>query len=209
VRRGRLAAAGRQRNYARGKEAGEDDDVSGQAPASARITAAVELLDLRPDLSVLEIGCGHGVALTLVADRLDPAQGGRVLGLDRSAKMIDAARARNEAAIAHGAVGLLEAEFEKADLPAGTFDLLFTINVAQFWRAATAPRFLERARELLAPGATIAVFNQPPSWRAGQAAEWIAAQRYTLTEAGFEPGAEEIRELAPAALAMVQARRPS
>jgi len=38
---------------------------------SERLRLVVEQLDLRPDHRILEIGCGHGVAATLVCERLE------------------------------------------------------------------------------------------------------------------------------------------
>ena len=47
---------------------------------SARLAAVVDALPLRPDMRVLEIGCGPGAAARAVAERLTT---GHVLAIDR------------------------------------------------------------------------------------------------------------------------------
>jgi SAM-dependent methyltransferase len=76
---------------------------------SERLRSVVEQLDLRPDDRVLEIGCGHGVAATLVCERLEE---GRLTTVDRSAKMIQAATRRNAAYIEAGRAEFLVATLE-------------------------------------------------------------------------------------------------
>ena len=50
-----------------------------------RLTWAVEMLAVEPADQVLEIGCGTGVALSLLCERID---GGGVTAIDRSAVMV-------------------------------------------------------------------------------------------------------------------------
>ena len=70
-----------------------------------------------PDDRVLEIGCGHGVAVSLLCERR-----ARVTAIDRSAKMIDAATARNRKHIASGRAEVIRASLRDADLGDRQFD---------------------------------------------------------------------------------------
>jgi ubiquinone/menaquinone biosynthesis C-methylase UbiE len=120
----------------------------------------VDRLGIQPGDRVLEIGCGHGVAATMVCERL--GEDGRLTAIDRSQKMVDTAARRNAAYVEAGVAEFLVMELEELDLGDRRFDKAFAVRVGLFHRE---PR---RARELverwLAPGGTLlAVFDEPGS----------------------------------------------
>ena len=116
---------------------------------SERLRRIVAALDVQPGERVLEIGCGHGVAITYLLER-----GAQVTAIDRSPKMVAAAARRNPAA------ELILGGLEDVDLGERRFDAILAVRVGLFHREP------ERAHELatrwLAPGGTLhAVFDPP------------------------------------------------
>jgi SAM-dependent methyltransferase len=122
--------------------------------ASERFVWAVETLEIDPGDSVLEVGCGHGVAVSLVCERLGP--GGRITAIDRSQKMITTASRRNRLHIESGRAVLEAVALEAADLGDQRFDKVFAFNVAPFWLAPKEA--LAVVREHLAPSGAVYVF---------------------------------------------------
>ena len=124
---------------------------------SERLRLIVDRLGLAEEDRVLEIGCGHGVAASLVCERL---RGGRYTAIDRSAEMIAAARRRNARHVAAGMAEFLPGALEEVDLGERRFDVVFAVRVGIFHREP------ERAAALvepwLAPGGRLLPFFDAP-----------------------------------------------
>ena len=102
---------------------------------SERFVWAVDTLAPDPADRVLEVGCGHGVAVSLVCERLTS---GRITAIDRSKKMIEMAARRNREHVAGGRAVLKTAALEKADF--GTSDS------TRSWPSTSRPSGISRRR---------------------------------------------------------------
>ena len=130
---------------------------------SPRLRAIVDALPLRPGMRVLEIGCGPGAAAREVARRVD---GGFVLGIDRSAKAIEAAQRGSPDEIASGRLAFRQAGAEAFELAPGEerFDLAFAVRVGAFdgRYPAAGERAEGRLREALKFGAPLYIDGGDP-----------------------------------------------
>lgn len=124
--------------------------------ASARQEWAVASFDIAPADRVLEVGCGHGVAATLICDRLS---GGRYVGIDRSQVMIDRAVRRNRVHVAAGTASFQRTALADLDHPE-RFDRVVLIHVGVFLRGDPTTE-LEIVRRHLRPGGSVYVSSQP------------------------------------------------
>ncbi len=125
---------------------------------SGRLRAVVDRLGLRPHDRVLEIGCGHGVAATIVCEQLED---GRLTAIDRSPKMIAAAARRNAIHVDAGKAEFLVTSLEEADFGARRFDVIFAVRVGLFDREPDRAHAL--ATRWLARGGKVRSFFDPPS----------------------------------------------
>jgi SAM-dependent methyltransferase len=96
---------------------------------SERIREFVESMKIQPTDRVLEIGCGHGVAATLICQQL---QSGSYVGVDRSIKMINGAGNRNERFVAAGIARFVLADLDSLDLGDLKFDKVLAMRVRVF-----------------------------------------------------------------------------
>jgi len=126
--------------------------------ATRRQRWAVETMAVAPHDRVLEIGCGRGAAVSLVAERLTT---GTIVAIDRSATMVRLATERNADHVRAGRAQIRRAAFESAELPERHFTKIFAVNVNLFWLGAEAAQ-IDRMTTLLAPGGALYVFGERP-----------------------------------------------
>src|SRR3954449_1493654 len=103
--------------------------------ASERFVWAVDTLEVDSADSLLEVGCGQGVAVSLVCERLTT---GTITAIDRSPRMIEMATRRNREHVDAGRAALEAVPLEAADLDNRRFDKVFAFNVAPFWQQPKA-----------------------------------------------------------------------
>lgn len=115
----------------------------------------IELLDLTPGDSVLEIGFGPGIGIELLAQRMSVRF---AAGIDPSREMLAQATARNAAAIAAGWVELRQGSADQIPFASGTFDRVMSINSVQAWPDAIAG-MREVRRVLKADGQVVLGFT--------------------------------------------------
>jgi ubiquinone/menaquinone biosynthesis C-methylase UbiE len=90
----------------------------------------IELLNVRPDDKVLEVGFGPGVAIQLLLQRLPT---GSVAGVDQSQEMVRQAAPRNADALRNRRVDLRYSSAERLPFADQTFDKALAINSMQVW----------------------------------------------------------------------------
>lgn len=122
-----------------------------------RIRWAIDQLDIKGHESILEIGCGRGIAADLIAAKLTT---GRLVAIDRSAKAIEAARKRN-AEHKPGRVSFIETDIAGYGDARGSVDIVFAINVNAFWLDPRAE--LPVIRTALKPDGRLWLFYEPPT----------------------------------------------
>jgi SAM-dependent methyltransferase len=141
-----------------------------------------------------------GVAVSLVCERLDR---GRITAVDRSPKMIETARKRNQA---HAdKVRFITSSLEQADLEDEVYDKAFAGHVAALHKPGRA---LELVRQRLVPGGRLYLFSQAPAWRTRDAEQFGGELSRVLASAGFVVEQVLVKDLATASVAGVVARSP-
>ena len=110
---------------------------------------AIEALDVRPGIRVLDLGFGGGLTFRPLLER-----GVKVVGVDRAEDMVAAAASRHRADVDAGRVTLHAGDVLALPLEDAAVDRVLTVNTVYFW-PDLAPALAEVHRVLAAGGRVV------------------------------------------------------
>ncbi|GGO77270.1 methyltransferase domain-containing protein [Nonomuraea cavernae] len=131
------------------------DQVAASAVGRGYKRQVLELLDLQPGQTALDLGCGPGTDLAAMATAVAPA--GRVIGVDRDPVMIAEARARS---VGQPLIEIRSGDVHALPLEEDTVDRARTDRVLQ--HVADPARVLAEFRRVARPGGRIVMAE--PDW---------------------------------------------
>ena len=106
-------------------------------------------IDVAPDATILDVGCGGGRTLQKLAGR---ASRGKLFGVDFSKASVAATRATNAGAVAEGRMDVRHASVSQLPFEDATFDLVTAVETHYYWPDLV--RDLAEVRRVLKPGGT-------------------------------------------------------
>ena len=112
----------------------------------------LQMLDMQPNESVLEIGCGTGHALIEIAN-----SGAQVIAMDISEGMINVARKRIQNKVQKRSVGLCQGDGLFLPLPNDQFDAVFLSFTLELFDTPEIPIALNECHRVLKSGGRIGV----------------------------------------------------
>lgn len=121
-----------------------------------RFLWAVEVMDIKPNDQVLEIGCGAGLLAEQIALRLDE---GHVTAIDRSVPMVKMAEKRNKSLVERGICDFWTGDFSKYTSSI-KYNKIVGFNVNFFWKKGE--KELYHTKDLMEKDGLLYVFYQAP-----------------------------------------------
>lgn len=111
-----------------------------------------EIMAVQPDDRVLEIGCGTGKLIELMANNIET---GFIEGIDFSSLMVRIAQRKNKRHITRGTVKILEANFDDNSTVNTVFTKVCSVNTIYFWK--NPEHTVQKVINLLEPGGRFVV----------------------------------------------------
>jgi len=116
------------------------------------IHRTIDLLDIKPNDFILEIGPGNGGHIHSI---LEICGNVKYQGVDISATMVEEANRMNEEAVKSGCVSFTLSNGEILDFSDNTFDKIFTVNTVYFWE--NPPEYASEIFRVLKTGGIFAL----------------------------------------------------
>ncbi len=167
-------------------------------PIPPRIKWAVDVMDVRPDDHILEIGCGPGAGAELICSRLET---GKLFAIDRSESGVDRTRRRNQAFIDAGRLTVRQIDLATLRVPVKRLTKVFAFNVNLFWVRACADE-IALLHQRVVPGGAVFLFyeSNPPEL----VPNIVTKASRALTEGGFRVSVVE--QKAPPVIGLIGRR---
>ena len=115
----------------------------------------LEHITVAPDAIVLDVGCGGGGTVKILAQA---ASRGKVYGVDYSEDVLLTARRVNRALIGQGYIELKHGSVSDLPFPDDTFDLVTAFETSMFWPNPVGD--LREVRRVLKPDGTLLIANE-------------------------------------------------
>ncbi len=164
----------------------------------ARIRWAVEMMDVQPNDSVLEIGCGPGAGAELICQKLST---GKLFAIDRSESGVDRTKRRCKEHVDSGRLTVRQIDLATLRVPVKRLHKVFAFNVNLFWvRDCTEEMALLHERVL--PGGAVYLFYEAN--RPELVPNVVKKASAALQKAGFRVSVVE--QKAPAVIGLIGKR---
>jgi len=125
---------------------------------------AIALMDIQPADHVLDVGCGSGMVIKLIAQI---AVEGLVAGVDYSEEMVQQAFRRNAAAVRAGRVEIKHGDVAALPYDDESYDKVIATETFNFWPDPVAN--LKEVRRVMKPGGLVALAmegsKEAPNWQ--------------------------------------------
>lgn len=116
------------------------------------VERTLELLEIKPEHDVLEIGFGGGLALSRL---LETAGNGVISGVDISPEMVQRAEKRFRDYVRNGRLRVQLGDVSRLPFAGAAFDRVFTVNTIYFWPEPQAG--MQEICRVLKPGGLAAI----------------------------------------------------
>ena len=124
-------------------------------------------LSIKPDSVVLDIGCGGGAAVKMIAAMVSK---GRVCGIDHSRDMVNLSRQVNKQLIESGRVVVDHGSVSDLPYSDNMFDVVTAFETIEFWPNLSED--LKEVKRVLKPGGQLLVVNRLPEKEKGDS-KWM------------------------------------